>query len=89
MQPTIRISSNLGAGRIVINGEPAAKWNSFVILEGVRPGVDGAYLIQVAEHIYSRQGYVTWLDVTPFAKAPAASNVFKTWPLPRPNPNMG
>jgi hypothetical protein len=76
-----------GFGRIVINGEPAAQFNSLVSLEGARPGVDGVYLICVAEHIYSRQGYVTWLDVIPYKKAVGPSNVFDSWPLPRPNPN--
>ena len=76
-----------GFGRIVINGEPAARFNSLVSLEGARPGVDGYYLIWVAEHIYSRQGYVTWLDVMPYKKATGATNVYDAWPLPRPNPN--
>ena len=74
-----------GFGRIVINGEPAARFNSLVSLEGARPGVDGHYLIWVAEHIYSRQGYVTWLDVMPYRKAEGAQNVYDAWPLPRPN----
>ena len=77
-----------GHGRIVINGEPAARFDSLVSLEGARPGVDGHYLIWVAEHIYSRQGYVTWLDVTTYNEAQGAANVFNAWPLPRPNPNM-
>ena len=82
-------ASLLGKGRIVINGEPLARWNSFVMLQGVRPGVDGMYLIDVAEHIYSRQGYVTWLDVMTWGNAPKESSVLKNWPLPRPNPNQG
>jgi hypothetical protein len=82
-------ASNLGQGRIVINGEPRARFWSLVKLEGVRPGVDGHYLIQVAEHIYSRQGYVTWLDVTPYGPAKGADSVLGNWPLPRPNPNQG
>ena len=82
-------ASNRGQGRIVINGEPSARWNSYVILQGVRPGVDGQYYIRVAEHIYSRQGYVTWLDVEPDAKAKGADSVLGNWPLPRPNPNIG
>lgn len=52
-------------GRIIINGEPYAHGNSYVYVQGARPGVDGLYLIKTAEHIYSRQGYVTWLDVVP------------------------
>jgi uncharacterized protein len=76
-----------GHGRIVINGEPRAVWNSMVVLEGARPGVDGTYLIWTAEHIYSRQGYVTWLDVVPFYKAEGRLNVYYGW-LPRPQPNF-
>jgi hypothetical protein len=78
----------MGVGRIVINGEPRAKWNGYVMLEGARPGVDGMYLITVAEHIYSRQGYVTWLDVIPYARAGDADSVYSGF-LPRPNPNIG
>jgi uncharacterized protein len=52
-----------GPGRIVVNGEPSAQGNAMVSLSGARPGVDGTYWCPTAEHIYSRQGYVTWLDV--------------------------
>ena len=45
----------------MINGEPRAKANGFVLLTGVRPGVDGTYYLERVEHLYSRQGYVTWL----------------------------
>ena len=82
-------SSYLGVGRIVINGEPLARWNSYVMLQGARPGVDGKYLIHVAEHAYSRGGYVTTLDVVPYGKALGADSVLGNWPLPRPNPNIG
>ena len=58
------MKSSIGPGKIVINGEPTAFGNSHVIIVGARPGVDGEYLVDTAEHIYSRQGYVTWLDVT-------------------------
>lgn len=54
---------NSGKGVIVINGEPSAKWNMNVVLSGARPGVDGTYFITSAEHTYSRQGYVTNLNV--------------------------
>lgn len=80
--------SGLGHGRIVIQGEPRATWNSLVTLVGVRPGVDGNYIIQVAEHIYSRQGYVTWLDVTPDGSDKSTASVLGNWPLPNPNPNI-
>lgn len=62
-------SPRVGDGRIVINGEPAATWNCTVVIIGVRPGVDGPYHCFQAEHLYSRQGYVTWLDVWPRAVA--------------------
>jgi uncharacterized protein len=53
-----------GPGRIYINGEPTAQGNCYVALSGARPGVDGTYWCQTAEHIYSRaEGYVTWLDI--------------------------
>ena len=45
---------------------------------GVRPGVDGEYIASDAvEHIYSRQGYITWLDVRTYPYAPASSNVLQ------------
>ena len=81
-------ASHGGIGRIAINGEPSARFNSYVSLEGARAGVDGMYYIWVAEHIYSRQGYVTWLDVVPWTNAPAEESVYRTWPLPRPGPNI-
>lgn len=81
-------SASSGQGRIVINGEPRAQYASMVSLEGVRPGVDGHYHIWIAEHIYSRQGYVTWLDVTPVAKAEGSNNVWYGF-QPRPQPNIG
>jgi hypothetical protein len=52
-----------GQGRIVINGEPAAVFQGHIMVRGARPGVDGLWRITMAEHRYSRQGYVTWLDV--------------------------
>lgn len=57
------IAAGTGPGRIVINGEPRAKGGGYVNLIGARPGVDGMYHIDTAEHLYSREGYVTWLDV--------------------------
>ena len=42
----------------------------------VRPGVDGDYIaLDAVEHIYSRQGYITWLDVRTNPYAGASSNV--------------
>jgi uncharacterized protein len=57
------IEQQQGPGRIVINGEPDAQGNCHVQLIGARPGVDGLYWCPTIEHIYSRQGYVTWCDV--------------------------
>lgn len=52
-----------GSGHLVINGEPSARaqWNVQVI--GVRPGVDGKYGIFEADHVYSREGYTTRLEL--------------------------
>jgi phage protein D len=64
-----------GNGIIVINGEPTAHFNMKVNLEGARPGVDGIYLIRCAEHMYSRAGYTTTLDVWSMAVTPSADLV--------------
>jgi hypothetical protein len=70
------------SGRIVINGEPRAQPNSYVILTGARQGVDGLYYIEQIEHIYSRQGFLTTLDVKSWASAPADQSVSRGW-LPK------
>jgi Bacteriophage probable baseplate hub protein len=54
-----------GEGRITINGEPQAAWGGTVTIIGARPGVDGTYFIMSADHSWSRQGYVTTLEVIP------------------------
>ena len=80
-----------GNGRIIINGEPNAKHNSYVILTGARPGVDGLYWIAAAEHNYSRHGFITTLEVQTEANAPDNQNVgraFEGFDLPRPQPNF-
>ena len=82
-------SSYMGNGRIVINGEPTARWNSLVHLIGARPGVDGLYLITSAEHVYSRTGYLTFLDVLPMYGAPGGANIGTAFGLPKPAPNQG
>jgi hypothetical protein len=81
-------ASAFGNGRIMINGEPKARWNGHVMLIGARPGVDGLYLIKVVEHVYSRQGFITTLEVMPVAQAPDTANVNRGW-LPKPAPNIG
>lgn len=54
-----------GQGRVIINGEPQASWGGTVTIIGARPGVDGTYYIMCADHSWSRQGYVTTLEVVP------------------------
>jgi uncharacterized protein len=83
-----------GHGTIVINGEPNARYQSTVTLMGAKPGVDGTYLITSAEHLYSRQGYTTTLEVWPefasdstFASFPVKAKpqpTFAQQPLPQP-----
>jgi phage protein D len=68
-----------GHGRIVINGEPTAHWNGHVQLMGARPGVDGLYWIEVAEHLWSRQGYITWLDVQAESTSSGAGSISHSW----------
>jgi hypothetical protein len=58
-----------GDGRLIINGEPKAAWNGQVRVIGARPGVDGLYRIFSANHSWSRQGFVTTLEVFPEAGA--------------------
>lgn len=70
--------TNTGHGRICINGEPSARWGCHAQVIGVRPGVDGDYIaIDAVEHIFSRQGYITWLDVRTNPYAPAQNNVLQ------------
>jgi len=79
-----------GNGRIIINGEPKAVWNGLVLLQGARPGVDGLYIIEQVEHIWSRQGFITMLEVTTEANAPEGLGVSGGFAdLPRPAPNQG
>ena len=72
-----------GHGRICINGEPSAKWMCAVQVIGVRSGVDGSYTAwDAVEHIYSRQGYVTWLDVITDAVSQSGANVLEGFITP-------
>jgi uncharacterized protein len=78
-----------GNGRIIINGEPKAVWNGLVLLQGARPGVDGLYFIETVEHVYSRQGFITTLEVSTVANAPEGIGVSGGFmDLPRPAPNQ-
>lgn len=87
-------ASASAAGRIVINGEPLATWAGQVQLIGARPGVDGLYKIYQAEHMYSRQGFVTWLEVYPLAAQTGPDSISHGYlqpggVLPNPGPNKG
>lgn len=56
--------ANRGAGSIVINGEPAADIAGKVNIKGARAGVDGLYMIEEVEHVYSRTaGFITTLNL--------------------------
>lgn len=68
-------SLDAGSGTIVINGEPIARMNMHVNLIGARPGVDGSYIISSAEHVYSREGYITMLNVWPLINSVAQGQV--------------
>lgn len=48
-----------GTGWVLINGEPEAKSGGRVQIIGARPGVDGSWRIEEAEHNYSRKGGYT------------------------------
>jgi len=58
------VSSNRGTGWVLINGEPNAKANGFIRIEGARPGIDGTYTMTEVEHNYTRGvGYTTRMNV--------------------------
>jgi hypothetical protein len=57
------INYSMEPGRVVIQGEPTAHAGYYVRISGARPGVDGVWWIFEVEHLYSRQGYITWLNV--------------------------
>jgi phage protein D len=49
-----------GTGWVQLNGEPQARAGKPLTIIGARPGVDGTYRIEEAEHVYSRSfGYLT------------------------------
>lgn len=78
---------NSGSGRIMINGEPRAGWGGTVTLIGARPGIDGAYHIMTSDHSWSRQGYVTTLEVTPDTSGSISAGYTTTPSPPNPTPN--
>jgi hypothetical protein len=57
------IANATKVGRVVIIGEPRAHAGAYVNIVGARPGVDGLWHTESIEHLYSRQGYITWLNV--------------------------
>ena len=66
------------AGRVTIVGEPSATAIAGkLVIEKVRPGVDGTYTIVMAEHVYSRSaGYVTNLTVNTDGNAQGSASVY-------------
>lgn len=45
-----------GGGSVEIDGDPAAQAQAELTIAGVRPGIDGRYLIKSARHHYTRGG---------------------------------
>jgi uncharacterized protein len=66
-------SAMAGFGRVTINGEPQASWGGSVTIKGARPGVDGTYMINAAEHLYNRQGYITIIETRPIGAGPSSN----------------
>lgn len=52
-----------GTGWVMFNGEPEAQPQGILTIVGARPGVDGTYTIEEAEHNWSRRGYFTRCDL--------------------------
>lgn len=57
------INYSMEPGRVVIVGDPTAHAGYYVRINGARPGVDGVWWVFGVEHLYSRSGYITWLNV--------------------------
>ena len=56
--------SERGIGWVLFNGEPNAKANGFLRIQGARPGIDGVYTMTEVEHNYTRGvGYTTRANV--------------------------
>jgi uncharacterized protein len=78
-----------GNGHIVVNGEPSFEAYQDLTISGVRPGVDGDYIILRVEHKWSRQGYTTALEVLPNTSsrsAPGKSSAYTVHQLPDTTP---
>jgi len=52
-----------GDGSVTIEGNIDAQPEGLCILSNCRPGVDGTYRIESVEHRYSRDGFITALDL--------------------------
>ena len=53
-----------GEGWVLLNGEPNAKANGFLFIDGARPGIDGTYTMTEVEHNYTRGvGFTTRVNV--------------------------
>ena len=52
-----------GTGFVLIDGEPLARPGCMVMIRGARPGVDGLYLASQVEHLYSRTGFTTRIQL--------------------------
>lgn len=50
---------NRGTGWVIVNGEPTINRMSTIAISGARPGVDGSYRVDEAEHSYTRGGGYT------------------------------
>jgi hypothetical protein len=56
--------SERGIGWVLLNGEPNAKANGYLRIQGARPGIDGVYTMTEVEHNYTRGvGYTTRANV--------------------------
>lgn len=78
-----------GHGQITINGEPSVKPQDTVKLIGARPGIDGPWIVQRAEHLWSREGYVTWLTAYTSRAAYDAWKASGALPMPPLGAGLG
>ena len=89
--------SKRGIGWVLLNGEPNAKANGFIRIEGARPGIDGMYTMTEVEHNYTRGvGYTTRVNVKApkyskgsflWEQDPGPADILPTAPDPTNDPN--
>lgn len=60
----VKSQMEAGVGWMIINGEPLAVPHGKIVVEGAGPGVDTTYTITNVDHVYSRGGYLTRVDMT-------------------------